>query len=78
MKKSISDLLSKTISPLEKYSLLIQPWYDGWLLHLYTKDGSKHLTTVGGSTLEGAVNKGLKYDEMCNSNSNKRIKLNNN
>lgn len=66
-KCSISDIdsvLAAVISPLTEkgYQILIQPWVDGWLLHLYVKNGSEHLTTIGAPTLQEAVAKGVLYN----------------
>lgn len=60
----INHVLAAVISPLTEkgYQILIQPWVDGWLLHLYIENGNKHLTTVGAPTLQEAVAKGVLYN----------------
>jgi len=60
--KSVEEEFLKLISPVhDKYDLLVQPWHDGWLFHLYKKGGGPHIRTIGSYDLQSCVEKCLQF-----------------
>ena len=59
--KSTEEEFLKLISPVhDKYDLLVQPWHDGWLFHLYLKGGA-HIRTIASHDLQTCIEKTLLF-----------------